>query len=343
MLLLSYASNIASFFLALLVISVGASVWMAGTGPATMANWFVRKRGTAIGLILAGISLGSVFIPGMVWAEQHWGWPVLARIVAASLLVVGVPASLVLRHRPEQYGLRPDGDPPDPAPDPQGAITGSAQSQAASPSRPDDGFTVRQALKTRALWALILAQAMTSIGGQAATLFFIPHLEADAGISPALAAVALTATGLLGLVGQPVVGWLSDISRRRLVLGVSNCCAAASIIIFALIKEPWHLVLFVALYGLTARTGFPVLASILADYFGRANFGKIQGFVLAATALSGTVSALLVAAAFDAAGSYVTPFLVLGGLEFLSVGFLIAATRPRGRAAVAACLARRPT
>jgi len=128
---------------------------------------------------------------------------------------------------------------------------------------------------------------------------------------------------------------LSDISRKRLVLGVANASAAVSVVLFAVISQPWHLIPFVLLYGLTARTGFPVLASILAEYFGRANYGKIQGVVLGATSLFGTASALLVAAAFDATESYVLPFLVLGFLEFLSLGFLAAATRPKTRIPVA--------
>jgi len=331
MLLLSFASSASVLFVALFITALGTSVWMAGTGPATMANWFVRKRGTAIGLILAGISLGGVLIPGMVWVEQTWGWHVLARVLAAGLLIIGVPMSLVLRHRPEQYGLLPDGALP-------AAETASSATLGRKPAgsgvRAAD-FTFGEALRSRALWALVLAQAMTSIGGQAAMLFFIPHLEADAGISPALAGVALTAIGLLGVIGQPLVGWLSDISRKRLVLGVANASAAVSVVLFAVISQPWHLIPFVLLYGLTARTGFPVLASILAEYFGRANYGKIQGVVLGATSLFGTASALLVAAAFDATESYVLPFLVLGFLEFLSLGFLAAATRPKTRIPVA--------
>ncbi|MSQ12027.1 MAG: MFS transporter [Dehalococcoidia bacterium] len=60
MLFLSFASNYATFFLALLLTSVGSTVWMAGVGPATIANWFVRRRGIAIGLVLGGISLGGM-------------------------------------------------------------------------------------------------------------------------------------------------------------------------------------------------------------------------------------------------------------------------------------------
>jgi sugar phosphate permease len=317
-LLLSFSNSTLTFFIALAVTSVGGTAWFAGVGPATVANWFVKQRGRAIGFALAGIGLGGVLVPSMVWIEQEWGWQALARVIAAGTLLISAPLSLLLRHRPEQMGLHPDGIPPVKL----AATPGQAKDDITRGDRAARPF--RQIIRSPFLWCIVLAQATMSVGNQSTMLFFIPHLQDDAGISPARAALALTAIGLLGILGQPFFGWLSDVLSKRIVLMTSIACAGIGAIGFALVSQTWHLVLFSLFFGLTARTSFPVMAAMLADEFGRANYGKVQSVVLSTTNLVGTFGSLGIAAMYDATHSYVTAFLIGGAITFIGIFFVIA-------------------
>ena len=93
MLLVAAADSTWLFFLAFFVASVGMAVFLAGTGPAAAAIWFVRHRGKAISTLIAGAGVGSFLVPVVVWLVDGWGWRTAVTVIVIGLLLVCLPAS----------------------------------------------------------------------------------------------------------------------------------------------------------------------------------------------------------------------------------------------------------
>ena len=102
-----------------------------------------------MGLALTGSAVGGLALPLVVWALDTYGWRPVTMASGVILLVAGLPLAQIVRHRPERYGLLPDGR--DPA--------GDASEFAADDSDDDGSFTAREAMRTRAFWFISLAHA----------------------------------------------------------------------------------------------------------------------------------------------------------------------------------------
>ncbi len=318
--LLAFSHTTWQFFLAFAIASVGFAIFIAGTGPAAMTNWFVRHRGKAISIVLAGAGMGAFLIRVVVWLEGEWGWRTALVIIVIGLLIVGIPVSLMLRHRPEQYGLRPDGEPPDAGP--------AEEAPVAPRLAPRADFGFRQALATRAFWSIAIASGFAAMGSTSVAFFFIPHLE-DEGLSLATAAWAATAVGVIGVGSTLIAGWLSDYRDRSAIIMLAYLLQGGGIALFAFASSVWHLIPFVLLFGIGARATFPVVSSLLAEYFGRANFGKIQGVMFSAFTAGGVVGPLIAARIHDVYGTYTPAFAGYAVAMLVSMAAIGLVRRPR--------------
>ena len=316
--LLVFSHSTWEFFIASAVSGIGLSAFIAGTGPAAMTVWFIRNRGKAIAIVLAGSGLGAFLVPPIVAMIDAWGWRVALAIVIVGLVVVSTPLAMMLRHRPERYGLRPDGRAAEPL--------GSGR-PAPSPPGQEVDFLFGQALRTRSFWLLVLAQSVVGAGTSSVMLFIIPHLE-DEGFSTGAAAWAATALGIVGVFSTLGGGWLADLFERRPILVAAYLLQAAGITLFAFASSVWHLVLFVALFGIGARLSAPVAVSLLGDYFGRAHFGKIQGVFFSFFTAGAVAGPLAGAAVHDARDSFTLIFVVSGAITAISVAAGAFAARP---------------
>ena len=111
---LGFTTGIVAFFLFIVVISLGASgVSHAVTWPVIISRWFRRKRGLAMGLAVTGPIFGSPIVILNAQIEEAHGWRVVL-IGYGIIILVGITLlSMMVRDRPEPYGLAPDGDPPE--------------------------------------------------------------------------------------------------------------------------------------------------------------------------------------------------------------------------------------
>ena len=92
---------------------VGAgSVCLGYSGQSLfLPNWFIRRRGLAIGLAFAGVGIGSMtLLPWVQHMIEQTGWRTACTAMGILMLVVLAPINFLLRRRPEDIGLLPDGD-----------------------------------------------------------------------------------------------------------------------------------------------------------------------------------------------------------------------------------------
>ena len=335
MVLLSFIHSLLAFYLVfILMVTVGRSLSSMIAIDTTVANWFIRRRGTAFGLLRSAVAVGAAGVIVVAWFIDMYGWR--AAFVASGIgtLIVGIPTALVMRHRPEQYGMLPDGGPREPQQvrpqEVSGGSDGGNGSSDAAPAGEDIGMTVMEALHSRPFWALSFGFAIRLMVTGAATLHAIPLVE-DMGHSRATAAAVLGSMGMVSIIGRLGGGFLNDILGTKVVAVGSVCTLAISCLVIAYAQELWHVLLFVGLYAPSYGCSAATMPAIKGDYFGRRSFGSIlglSGMVQVAGSMLGPVYAAYV---FETTGSYRLAFLSFAALLIISAALFMSLRRPRYR------------
>ena len=170
-LLLSRINSLWSFCATFFFLSVGVSMMFPLPGWTAVNNWFSRRRGTAMGILVGAMGASGVLIPLVNWLITEYGWRDTFVIAGIGTLIIGLPLSLVVRHRSEQYGYLPDGDER-----PGEEIDAQAKQRQPQINAEDRGFGVRQAAKTRAFWIIALAASVSSAAIHAVAVHVMPYL-----------------------------------------------------------------------------------------------------------------------------------------------------------------------
>ncbi|GIW07698.1 MAG: MFS transporter [Dehalococcoidia bacterium] len=306
--------------LVLFLMSVGR---VTSTNPAlnvTMANWFVRRRGLAFGLSRIGLSLGSlVAVPVTAALITAFGWRAAVQVSAVITLAVVVPLAIgVLRRRPADLGLEPDGDPP----------ARTAPGFAPPPAAATLGASFRDAIRTRAFWAIAIAMVCYFFGTDALNLHLVPFLTGRGMDYQAAAAVAgaIPATFMIGgLAG----GALADRWSPRPVLAIAflmTAVAMAGLWASGGSALVWVVVPF---FGIAAGGVISVHASFIADLFGLRAYGSILGAVFLVMTAGTVLGPMAAGILFDRTGSYDVPFLLFIMAELVGGGVILLARPPR--------------
>ena len=193
-------------YLTLGVLVGGGSVCLAYTGHALfLPQWFVRRRGLAVSIAFSGVGVGSiVLLPWVQVIIASGGWRHACVVFAIVVLVVLAPLNLVLRRRPEDLGLLPDGDtaPRDPRP-------GAQPENVVDPVWVAVDWTLPRALRTTRFWWVVVAYFCGLFAWYAVQVHQTKYLT-EIGFSPMLAAWALGLVSLAGIPGQVILGHVSD-------------------------------------------------------------------------------------------------------------------------------------
>src|ERR1700736_4570007 len=170
-----------------------------------LPNWFNRRRGLAIGLAFAGVGIGSVtLLPWVQLMIEQTGWRTACTAMGIMILVVLAPINLLLRKRPQDVGLEPDGD---------AALSASAAkpvSNIVDPVWAATDWTLRRALRTARFWWIALGYFCGLYIWYAVQVHQTKYLL-DIGFSANVAVWALGVVSLLGIPGQI---WLRPPSGR---------------------------------------------------------------------------------------------------------------------------------
>jgi MFS family permease len=319
---------------------VAAGTVCAGyTGHAQfLPHWFVRRRGLAMGVAFSGVGVGSIVLfPWLQALIVRHGWRSACWAMAAVLLVL-VPVNIAFqRRRPEDMGLRPDGDPM-----PRETVRVAAHpANVVDPVWASTEWTVGRAIRTARFWWVVVA----FFGGLFAWYAVQAHQTKyllEIGFSPAVAAYALGLVGLTGIVGQIALGWLSDRIGREWAWTLS---AAGFALCYALLLVMKHHATPALLYAMIAAQGVlgyglaSVYGAIPAELFQGRHYGSIFGWLGFASGLGAGVGPWITGAVYDWTGSYAPAFWLAIALCVVStVAIWLAA--PRKVRAVAGRVAR---
>jgi MFS family permease len=298
-------------------ILVGAgSVCLGYSGQSLfLPNWFVRRRGLAISVAFSGVGIGSiVLLPWLQSLIGSAGWRTAATAFAVVAFVVLVPLNLLLRHRPQDIGLAPDGD-------------AAAQAAKAAAANIVDhawaaiDWTLARAVRTARFWWVAVAYFTGLFGWYAVQVHQTKYLV-EVGFSASDAAWALGAVSLAGIPGQIVLGHLSDRVGREWVWTVGQLGFVGTYLTLLLLKDMPTLPLLYAMVLLQGMLGYgltSVVSAIPAELFEGRHFGTILGTVMLAGIIGGAFGPWLTGALYDAQGSYALAFLIAIALDVVSI------------------------
>jgi len=268
-----------------------------------LAKWFVERRGWAIAIASVGVSASAVVVPPvMTPIIENYGWREGWVVMGIATFVLMYPVSWMMRREPEHYGLQPDGKSDDDGETPEQR----ARTQAAARADFENSFTRAEAVHTWALWILIIAFGLGSVGLIGIFIHGIPFVE-DHGWTARQAALAFSTQGAAALISKIHWGWWMQRFHPRLLTALSFIMAAVAIIGIMLAADAGRyelMLVFFFLWGWGIGGQIPLQEFIWATYFGRRHIGSVRAIAMPFTIIFSAGGPLFAGAVHDITDSY---------------------------------------
>ena len=261
---------------------------------AAIVGWFSRHRDRALlTLTLAAGLASTIFIPVETWLLRHMDWRSALLTLGAFLAVSTIPI--------HAFVLRP---PPRVAP----AVPGVAAAV-------DRSHSLREALHTAVFWVLMVAFVASNFAVNAVTVHITPYLVGH-GYPLATAAMTIGWIGAMQLVGRIMFGPIATRFGHRPMTAAVFVVQAIALALLATVRLVPSLIPMIVLMGAANGMGTLARASIVAEIFGRRNYGAISGAMALGT--NGARAAAPVGAALllTALGAYEIVFWILAAIVF---------------------------
>jgi sugar phosphate permease len=329
--LLSQMRSLTTFYALYLFLGVG----LGGIGPVTVgkavSQWFVAKRGRAMGIALIGAGLGGlILVPLTGFLIEEFNWRIAFQGLAS--LALGGMLPLVwffLTNTPAEKGLTPLGGE---------LLTNSSSPFPTEEDEILDGWTLKEALFTTTFWLLGVSFCLGLMAAAAIHTHLVAFLQ-DAGLSLEFASTIAGVTVGMTMGGRFFVGWASEHARHIHWL-LSLCLILQAIGVVALLQFDtlgfWALAVFVPCFGV-GYGGLVVLWPLAVGHdFGMRAFGAIAGMVgTVALSLGGAAGPVIAGMMYDQTGSYFSAFLSCAGVFLVGAVVAFVTTEPQKRMTLA--------
>jgi predicted MFS family arabinose efflux permease len=300
-----------SLWLSSAIIALPFSIGFLAAGVASanvlIARWFAADRGRAMALSMLGLSFGAILIaPGVGLLIEHLGWRAALMACGAVTGVVLLALSFTVRDHPP-------------------AALAAADGAATAPAKV--GAIVGQPL----FWLIAGAIALTLAMGQAIGITMVP-LGQGLGLTIMQATSLVSVGGVAGIAGKLLLAALDTRAERTWLL--TGLLAAFAVVDAALVASDTYAALLACAVGLGLTLGAvtPAYLALLADRFGPASFGTVQGLTGLIICIAGLVAVRVAGEVFDRTGGYDALFAGFLVVQLAAAGLMVA-TRWTGRRA----------
>ena len=285
---------------------------LIGIVPRTLAvNFFLERRNLALAFIgifrpvNAAINIQAISIIAV-----NQGWRTAFRYLGILSFILTIPLALVIRRRPEEIGLLPDGarHREEPAalpgqPQPGTGVATAARSGNLGNESKEHPWTAREALRTRAYWLVATTAFLGTTANTTIGFNIVPYLVEEAGLTTTQAAGVLSLGTVLSL-GNLGWGYLADRITPRWCVLAAMVTSAASVLFLFQVNSVLSAYIFAIVWGLSSGVSGVLISMMIAQYFGRTNYGSIAGtlrpFEAGGLGLGQSMGAVI----YDIAGSY---------------------------------------
>jgi MFS family permease len=278
---------------------------------AVVTRWFDKNRGFALGVTLAGVGVGTLVMPPLIaLLVSAYGWRVAFTVLGFLVCLTCVPPCMLFMRDPDgNAGLAPgDGK--------------SGEFDSLAPGESGPGFSVQEAVRTRAFWVLFAQYGICITVLGMIMIHIVPHLT-DTGMLPTVAANILGAIGLGSIFGRILAGVVSDRYGIKLVLVA--CLIVKVIVLLSLTKASGFLVCYALgfFYGVSYGGFMVVIPALTSLLFGLRAMGAILATISIAEGIGFGLGSYMAGYVWDVWGSYQGSFLI--GVVLILIALVLTA------------------
>lgn len=289
---LSFVNNVVVLYVLAVIIGFGSSFCTTVPIAIVLTRWFVKDRGKAMSITFAGSSIGAMILSPVISSIiSGMGWRMAFRLLGLGMLIILVPmVFLIIRTKPEDKGLTALG-----AEEAAAAAAAANDAPAAA-----EGLPLKELQKKPIFWIYVVAIFVMLL-----TMGAMYHMAAHVSIvvDAATAAKFVSIFSFIAIFGKLLMGAVFDKSLKGGIL--LGTVSMALCFVFLLIARSFALLLVVALfYGLGSAHATIFPPTLTSRLFGTKYYGETFGFVNSFASLSMAVNGLVMAATFDATGTY---------------------------------------
>ena len=291
-------------------------------GAWIVGEWFLRRRGLATAIAGLGSSLSVMAFPMLNgWLIDSFGWRntwlALATIVAVTMVV---PVWLILRDRPEELGLLPDGDTTPPVPN------SSLASEIISD--PEDSWSVSEALRDATFWKLLSVPLCSGLVGTG-MIFHQVSILSQRGVSSQAALGLISVQAAIATVAALGAGWLTDRIKTERLLAVAMVLLCLSVLVILFMERPVLAFAYAALMGLHGSILRSAGTVVWVNYYGRKHQGSVRGISMSMMILAAAFGPLPLAVAQDQLGDITSALVLFAILPVIAGLLVLTASRPQ--------------
>jgi len=321
MILMNWVHSLWSFYLVWAVIcATGINISLGMPLDVALTNWFIRRRGTALGIrrVFSGLS-GTIGMPIVMWLVVAYGWRMACVIGGIVMLGIGLPLTwfFIKAHPPEHYGLLPDGA----SLKSEGGLNAVQAAAAYAAESGEISLTPKEAFRTGSFWLIVIAYSFHGALYPVMSIHCIPFLT-DRGMDPIEAAATMSLYITASIPARFFGGILVDrvkTSAIRYLVGAVFIMQSVGVMLFLSNQDSkTALYAFFILYGIGMGAAMPMTPVMQARYFGRKHFGMIVGLSRAMHMPVGFLGPIAAGWIYDVTGSYHTAFVYLAVLLGIS-------------------------
>lgn len=320
-LLLSRVSSLTMLYVAFITIAMGTSTTTGTVLMTSVVNWFRRRVGLATGILASGFALGGVMVPVITRLIDNYGWRTAMDIIGIGVLFIVLPLSFLVRHKPEQYGLFPDGE--------KSRISEENKSHPGVPN-PESKISPGQIVRNRIFWHIGLAAMCHSLIANAIVTHMMPYLS-SVNISRSFSSMVALILPLMSIGGRLGSGWFIDRLGSKKVFAASFAFMTVGILLFSYIDSArmWLLLPFILIYAIGWGITVTTRITAIRECFGRARFGTITGFISGIMMVGNVTGAPIAGWVYDTWGSYRGAWLSFAAVAL--AGMIMVLTLPSSK------------
>lgn len=315
--LLSRVDSLLSFYLALITIALGTGIGGFLAVMSLLTNWFEKFRARSMAIATIGVNVGGLMVVALTWSVSSFGWRSTALFLAIIIFMLIIPITKIVRDRPEDYGLLPDGTKPE-------GIESYTEKTIEQESNNED-ITVKEAIRSQAFWVISLVHGIAVMALSALAVHQIERMV-QVGISMEMAGLVVSVYTGFGIFFRILSGYLADKIDKRYVIAVFLVFQTLSLLVFAFGNSVFSFMIFGLLFAPGWSGRGAALTAYRGELFGRKRFASITGLSMVITNALSLTGPIFTGVLFDVTGSYESPFVIMAGLSLVA-GVLILFTK----------------
>ena len=329
--------------------SLGVTGCRDSVAGGIITNWFIEKRGLALGFLMVGSAVGQlILVPVNMFIIERYGWRTsMATLSIIIMVVVGPLFIFFLRNKPEDKGLKPygyeepknDGVPGGELADEVtggvadgmavevsgGIADGMADGNAGDPKGDRKPLPILGIFKIKALWAIAVTYFICGFTDVGIIQTHLIPLSEGKGIPRSYAAIAISVIAIVNIVASLVTGHISDHYSRKRALAVMYAFRAVTYVFLILLRLPALLLIFAAAFGMVEMATAAPTNSLAIQMFDKYSVGAVIGIIAVCHQLGGAAGSWLPGLLYDITGTYTIALalaavlLLAGALTVLQV------------------------